>query len=151
MVCSSSNLHVTHFTCEQSHERKTLKRILCGFSSAAPCALPSLTTLAEARPAVSLDVFLRSHKELQIHCLQTPADHPGHQTGCPQCHRKDNSWSGKQLALVLFLSRKGSCHPPSCKEMSPRSAPRLTGTRWVPFPWNSVPRLPCAFQGALQA
>lgn len=52
MVCSSSNLHVTHFTCEQRHERKTLRSILCGFSSAAPLARTSLTTLGEAHPAM---------------------------------------------------------------------------------------------------
>lgn len=76
MVCSSSNLHVTHFTCEQSHERKTLKWILCGFSSSSPFPLTSLPTLGEVHPAMPLAIFLRSHKELQTHCLLHPSRPP---------------------------------------------------------------------------
>lgn len=60
-------------------------------------------------------IFLRSYRELQSHWLLHPAHHQGHQAGCPQCHREDISWLGKQLVLLLLLSQKGSCHPSPCK------------------------------------
>lgn len=98
MVCSSSNLHVTHFICEQSHERETLKWILHGFSLAAPFTLTSLTTLGEAHPAVPLAVFLWSHKELQTHCLL----HPSRPPGPPSC-LSSVPWEGRELV------RKAAC------------------------------------------